>query len=354
MLLSVNGRFRVHKAAGLQRYAEELLARFSGRVDVVQPKRKLKGVSGHAWEQFRLPGLAGPGLLWSPCNTGPVIHRRQVITIHDLFPLDHPDWFTPSFTRAYKAILPALTRRARRIIAVSEYTRQRLIERLKVPPEKVSVIHSGVGSQFHPCGASTVEAMHAALSLPSRKYFLSVSSLEPRKNVGAILAAWEQSLPYLAPDCWLVLAGGSGSQTVFSSLNLTRIPSRVFFTGYVEDRILPALYSGSIGFVFPSLAEGFGLPLLEAMRCGTPAITSNNSSLVEVAGGAAIQVDPADISSIARAIVQMASDAGVREALRELGLKQAARFSWDVAADKTWSVLETEQLALEELKYGIA
>jgi hypothetical protein len=138
----VNGRFRVHSATGLQRYAEELIARMAGRISgglaVIVPGSKLTGLAGHAWEQVMLPLRAPAGLLWSPCNTGPVTVRRQIVTIHDLFPLDHPEWFARNFVRLYRAVMPRLVRRAQCLIAVSEYTKSRIVAAVPEAEAKIT------------------------------------------------------------------------------------------------------------------------------------------------------------------------------------------------------------------------
>lgn len=342
----MNGRFRVHRITGMQRYAYELHQRLAEHITVIEPKGQLKGIAGHAWEQTVLPWSAGNRLLWSPCATGPVFRARQVVTIHDIFPVDFPAWFSGNFAKAYQLILPRIANSARRIISVSEYTKRRIVEAFGVPEEKVTVVYSGTSGQFGLQTPQALEDAAAVLKLPSRKYMLSVSSLEPRKNVRGILAAWEQALPYLPEDLWLVLAGGAGSQRVFAGLNLQKIPDRVFFPGYVEDQHLAALYAGATSFIFPSLAEGFGLPVLEAMSCGAPVLTSNNSSLLEIAGNAAVLSDPEKPSDIARSIVLMAQDENLRRSLRDSGLKRAATFTWDRSAAQTWQVLEQELRAL--------
>lgn len=337
----VNGRFRAHKITGVQRYANEIIGRLANRVEVIEPRTELKGPRAHAWEQFALPWRAKSRLLWSPCNTGPVWHGNQVVTIHDLFAIEYPEWFKADFVRAYRMIWPRLTRSARKIIAVSEYTKKCLMSGLGVSEEKIEVVYSGIGEQFISPGRQAVEAARNALGIPTANYILSLSSLEPRKNVRTILEAWKLALPHLPADCWLIMAGGS-SGMVFANLDLPKIPERVFFTGYVAEQYLPALYAGAGAFVFPSLAEGFGFPALEAMACETPVITSNNTSLLEVAGDAALLVDPLNADEIARSLTQLARDPDLRGALRERGLKQAKKFHWDETVAKTWAVLEDQ------------
>ncbi len=342
--LYINGRFRVHVTTGVRRYAEELLSRIGGaltdRVEVLEPSWKLTGLAGHAWEQCVLPARARGGLLWSPCNTGPVGVREQVVTIHDLFPLLRPEWFTAGFVQCYRAVMPRLLRHARHLVAVSEYTKECIASAVPEAAEKTTVIHSGIGPQFTPEAIRDAAAAAYELRLPAAPYLLSVSSLEPRKNLRRVLAAWRAILPDLPPDLWLVLAGKKGNKAVFEAENLDDVPERVTFTGYVPDRLLPGLYAGAQGFLFPSLAEGFGFPPLEAMACGTPVLTSNTSSLPEVCGGAACYVHPLDVGEIAQGIRLLALDRYFRAGLRERGLARVKRFLWETAAQKTWDLLE--------------
>ena len=340
--VSINGRFRVHKMTGMQRYADELVGRFPSCAQVIEPRRKWKGPKGHAWEQFTLPLHVGDGLLWSPCNTGPRWFRRQVVTIHDLFPFYHPEWFRADFIRAYKMIVPPLISRAQRIIAVSEHTKQQIVRLTGVTEDKVEVIYSGIGSQFVPQGDDAVNAARKAIGVASGRYLLSVSSLEPRKNVKRILEAWERALPYIPQDYRLVLAGGTGSETVFAGLELSGIPDRVVMPGYVAEKHLASLYTGASAFIFPSLAEGFGFPPLEAMACGTPVLTSLSSALGEMCADSALLVDPKDVKSIAAGIQRLATDDGLRASLQARGWEKTSGLDWDTTARRTWRVLELE------------
>jgi glycosyltransferase involved in cell wall biosynthesis len=338
----VNGRFRVHKTTGIGRYADEIISRLNGNLSVLEPKQAWKGVKGHLWEQVVLPAQSRGRLIWSPCSTGPAWLPRQVVTVHDLFPVDHPEWFSKSFATGFKAIVVPLLRRARRVIAVSEYTKSCAVRLANVPEEKVVVIHSGVGSQFSPQSAEAIAAARQAAGITTGRYLLGVSSLEARKNVTRTLAAWRQALPELPKDLSLVLVGGKGSSTVFQTPETSDLPPRVLLPGYVADQFLPGLYAGAQALVFPSLAEGFGFPLLEAMASGTPAMVSRNSSLVEVAGDAAYFIDPLSTTSIAKGMLSLATDEYMRRRLSSLGLSRASRFGWDQAASRTWDVLQAE------------
>ena len=202
---------------GVQRYIRELYCRFNGRIRPVFPERPLHGLTGHLWEQMVLPRIIKDHLLWSPANTGPLTVTRQVLTIHDLAFLEHPEWFNKRFTTWYRSILPLLARRVRRIITVSEFSKQRLVQLLHVPESRVSVIPKRVDPRFRPKSGDEIRQIRKKLGIASRTYLLSVSSLEPRKNLSRLLEAWRLSAPRLAPDAWLVIAGTEGRDTVSSN-----------------------------------------------------------------------------------------------------------------------------------------
>jgi glycosyltransferase involved in cell wall biosynthesis len=336
MKIFVNGRFRSHKMTGIQRYAHEITQRLD--FPLLEPKTSLRGWRGHAWEQTALPMRSFRGLLWSPCAAGPLISSKHVVTFHDLFPLDSPEWYQPVFAKAYQALLTSLSKTATHIIAVSRFTKERLIERLRILPDRVTVIHNGVDFKtFHRAEEQILRA-RGELNLPSGRYILCVGSLEPRKNLRRLLLAWSEVVGCLPQDVWLVVAG-SGDGSVFGAPGFPSIPDRVVFTGYVPEALLAGLYSGSLGFVYPSLGEGFGFPPLEAMACGVPVFASNRTSLPEVCGSAAIYGDPTDTAEIARGIKLLCSDASLRQRLRYLGQEQASQFTWERAAHATNDLL---------------
>src|SRR5688572_17185883 len=184
MLPCVNGRYLVQRVTGIQRYAQEIVSRWEP-VPILKPSLGGKGASGHLWEQLRLPTLAR-GPLWSPSTTGPLAVRRQVVTIHDTAFVDHAECFSRMFAAWYQWLVPRLARRVQRIITVSQYSKQRIIEVCRVPAEKVEVILSGVGPQFQPQSAEMLQRARKELKLPER-YVLCVCSLEPRKNLRRLL-----------------------------------------------------------------------------------------------------------------------------------------------------------------------
>lgn len=336
---AVNGRYRVHRITGVQRYAHEIVGRLGDCVEVVAPK-EAKGAAGHLWEQTVLPTVSRGRLLWSPCGMGPALYSRQIVTFHDLFPLEHPEWYSSSYVAWYSLLFRRLAKRALHLIAVSEYTKSRIVSVLGRNPESISVIHNGLTTGCKRVGGEKVEAARSALNLPSSRYLLSLSSLEARKNVKTILKAWAQTVHALPEDVWLVLAGPAADKNVYGEQYLGEIPPRVFFTGYVPEEHLAGLYSGALLFLYPSLAEGFGFPLLEAMACGLRCITSNTSSLPEVGGDAAYYVDPTDAQALSQTIVRLLSEDAQPNKPFLPAMERAKKFSWDSAASKTREVLD--------------
>ncbi|MDQ2900362.1 MAG: glycosyltransferase family 4 protein [Acidobacteriota bacterium] len=337
--IALNSRFYAHRPTGMQRYALELAGRFGGNVQQIRPDRPLKGAAGHLWEQFYLPAVVKGRMLWSPNNTGPLAVANQVCTFHDLIPLDRPEWFNPRFAAWYRWLLPRLARKVRRIISVSEFTKQRIVERCGIDSSKIAVIPNGVDARFHPRPADEIAAMRQSLGIGGAPYLLCVGSVEPRKNLLRLLEAWSLALAEMPQDIQLVVAGAKGASLVFSNVTVGKLPARVHLTGYVDDQLLPALYSGAVALLYPSLYEGFGLPPLEAMACGVPVIASNDTSLPEVAGDAAALVDPRDAESIADAILRVSRDDTLRSAMRAKGLARARLYNWDAVALQTWQVL---------------
>ncbi|MGH9472687.1 MAG: glycosyltransferase family 4 protein [Terriglobales bacterium] len=335
--LVINTRVMTLPMTGVQRYVQEILPVFGEDIRVLQPRLPCRGLAGHAWEQMVLPARCRGAVLFSPSNTGPLAVARQVVTIHDVVPLDHPEWLNPRFAAWYRYLIPRLVLRARRVIAISEFTKSRLLATTGVRPERVAVIHHGLDPRFAPQPELAVAAVRARLGLRG-PYLLALGSLEPRKNLTGLLRAWA-ALPEIERGAnRLVLAGGAGHSAVFAPAPL-ELPEGATWIGHVADELLPALYSGATAFAYLSFYEGFGKPPLEAMACGTPVLTSGAGALAEVAGGAALTADPHDSAAIAQALRRLLADAALRGELRELGLRQAAQFTWATAGRRTLETL---------------
>ena len=339
-----NTRVLAKHLTGVQRYVREILRHIDGSVDVVSPAKRINGVGGHAWEQGVLPFKVGRRLLWSPSNSGPIGVRRQVVTVHDMVPFDASDTLNQKFVIWYKLFQPLLLRQAKGIITVSEFTRGRLLDRFPYLEGKTEVVHNGVDDRFKPQSETSVCVAVATLNIPSRRYVLSVGSLEPRKNLKRLIAAWSLIQHRLPDDIWLVLAGGRGVQRVYASAEEGNLPPRVHMTGHVPDELLPPLMSGAIAFLYPSYYEGFGLPPLEAMACGTAVLTANNSCMPEIVADAALQVDPYSEEAIAEGICTLIENSELRAELVSRGFKRALGFAWKEAAAHTLKILQKTSL----------
>jgi glycosyltransferase involved in cell wall biosynthesis len=229
--------------------------------------------------------------------------------------------------------VPNSVRRADHVIAVSEATRQDLIELYQTPPEKITTLHHGVTAQFKPVEESNyLSTVRDKYGLDERPFILSVGTIQPRKNYKRLVQAFAQ----IDKSFSLVIIGSKGwyYDEIFAEVAKHGLEKRVCFPGFVADADLPALYSAASLFVYPSLYEGFGLPVLEAMACGTPVIASNQSSLPEVVGEAGLLVDPYDVAALATAMSQVLSDTNLQKQLAKAGQEQAKKFTWEGMATK--------------------
>jgi glycosyltransferase involved in cell wall biosynthesis len=295
------------------------------------------------WFRLHMPlaveWAIGPiDLFHSPDFTLPPVRHstRTVVTVHDLSFLRMPECFEPSLLAYLVANVPRAVARADWILADSESTRQDLIALLGAPSDRVSVIYPGVEPRFRPItDADTLQRVRTRYSLPER-FVLSLGTVQPRKNyVGLMRAFAHLSEPHLT----LVIAGGRGwlSDGIYRAAEELGLNARVHFLGFVDDTDLPALYSMAALFALPSLYEGFGIPLLEAMACGTPVIAADNSSLPEAVGDAGILVSAHDTDALAEAIQQLLEDTEQRQRLKQRGLARVRHFTWQGAAEKLLS-----------------
>ena len=332
----INGRFIRQRLTGVQRYASEVIRHFGPRIQLIVPPLNPRFSRLPIWEQFFLPfSIKSNDLLWSPTNTGPLVVSNQVVTVHDLSTLDHPEWFSHRFSTWYRFLLPKLAQRVRKIITDSQFSKSRIVDLLEIHEERVIVIKGGVGESFYPIPKERTRKILLKYGI-NEAYFLYVGSLEPRKNLPRLLQAWER-VAIDIPDLELVVAGESSYP--FREVDLSERNQRVRFLGRVIDADLPALYSGALAFVYPSIYEGFGLPPLEAMACGTPVITSNTTSLPEVVGDAGLLFNPYNVDEIAATIREIISNENLRQELRQKGMARASQFSWETTAQRVWEVL---------------
>ncbi len=270
---------------------------------------------------------------------GPAFRAGRLVTIFDTFGLVEPKTHNRLDTLRYRWLLPHTLKKADAILTISQHSCQDIQKYLHIPSAKLKTIYCGIEAQFRPVLDESVrQVVLDRYNIPS-PYLLYVGSLNARKNIAGLLEAFAIVLERY-PNITLVIGGkrqwkASGIEATLKQLSLAE---KVHFTGYIADQDLPALYSAAEAFVFPSFYEGFGLPPLEAMACGTPVITSNLSSLPEVVGQAALMVDPYDIKSLAAAIERILSDQPLRKDLQQRGLAQAAKFNWQITARQTLNI----------------
>jgi glycosyltransferase involved in cell wall biosynthesis len=318
---------------GVERWARELAARLPalrpGAYEVLRPRPRLVHRAGHAWEQGILPlRAAGARALLCPANLAPIAFARNVVVIHDAAALRHPEWYSPLYAAWQRRVLPALARRALHVVTVSDFSRGELVELLGIAPDRVSVVPGGVGPAYRP--DADAAAARDALGL-ARPYVLSVAAQTARKNLRALVPAAER----LAADgIDVVVAGGHRPQFAREAgLGALRR------LGEVPEALLPGLYAGAEAFALPSAYEGFGLPVLEAMACGTPVVAAAATALPGTAGGAARLAEP-DGDAFAHALTELLGDPAERERLRAAGLARAAAFSWARTAAEVDALLQ--------------
>ncbi len=359
----VNGRFLTQQLTGVQRYAYEIVSRLpryigkpkrSDRLEVYTPKRPpLKiplpfstsiGVTrGHVWEQLDLALKVGANndanLLWSPCSSGPVFTRGypHILSLHDTFSIDNPEWVSWAFHRWYSVLLPPLVRSTAHVITVSNYSKESIIKSLKIPDDKITVIPEGVPDAFSPPSPQQRDYVIEKYDLPE-KFILTLASLEPRKNLDALVKAWS-GLPkeYRLP---LVIAGGLGSRAVFGKYNLQHLLAQpaIKLLGYVPDEDLPFLYGTSTLFAYVSIEEGFGLPPLEALACGADVVTSNTSAMREYCAPYATLVDPLDTGDIAIGLKDALLNPSSSKEKMERSARVKSRFDWEKATESTFEL----------------
>ncbi len=355
-LLSGSAGFR---SAGIHRYIDRLLAHLPAAAPEGWQLTALVGAQANpvypglavqrarwntesalrriAWEQAVQPwALRGFDAYHALAFAGPLVGAPPtVVTVYDLSFIHTPER-APLLRRLYLRALTARTcRHARRVIAISQSTANDVAVTFGVPRERVDVAYPGVEpGRFRMLTRAEVEAFRAAKGLPGR-FWLFIGTLEPRKNLVTLLEAYaalpeDKRLP-------LVLAGGKGWDyaPIFEAVTRLKLGDAVQFPGYLAADELPLWYNSAEAFLYPSVFEGFGLPVLEAMACGVPVVVSDASSLPEVAGSAGLCIPPSDVSAWAEALRQLAEDDGWRRRASEAGLTEAARFTWTDTARQT-------------------
>lgn len=266
--------------------------------------------------------------------------KFRFITVYDLIPILRPQYFQFQENHLLHRVVKSIDE-GTWVFCISEATKDDLLNyNPKVDPQKVAVIPLGASELFHPCcDELLMQATREKYGIPDQPYFLSLSTLEPRKNIDSTIRAFVALVRQeQLQDINLVLVGTKGWDfgKIFDEISgCDDLRERIIVTGYVDDEDLAAIYSGALAFVYPSFYEGFGLPPLEAMQCGIPVITSNTSSLPEVVGDAGIQVDPADNDALCQAMLELLKNDPLRQQLSERSRERARLFSWEACADIT-------------------
>jgi glycosyltransferase involved in cell wall biosynthesis len=293
-------------------------------------------------DAFKERLLGGVDLVHSTTYCAPLFRSRRkrlVVTIYDLTFVTHPEYHLPANVAHCLEGTRLAIERADMLIAISESVRRDLIERMHAPAERIVVTPLAADPRLARVTDPTVlDRARRRYRLPER-FVLFLGAMEPRKNLLRLIEAWAALKPAVRRETALVVAGAQGwlNDSVRARVETLELADRVHLAGYVEDEDLAALYSLATVFAYPSLWEGFGLPVLEAMACGTPVLTSDISSLPEVAGAAAVLVPPTDVEAIADGLLRLLEDAALRADLTERGRRQAGSFSWERCARETLS-----------------
>ncbi|HEX9032491.1 MAG TPA: glycosyltransferase family 1 protein [Streptosporangiaceae bacterium] len=306
-----------------------------------------------AWEQSGLPLVAsqvGADVIHSPHYSMPLRPGLPtVVTIHDLTFFTAPDTHSPVTATFYKAAIRTSARRATRVLVPSKATRDEVVRVLEADSTKIDVAYHGVDhSLFTRPTAAQLERVAARLGLHGRPYVAYLGTLEPRKNVPNLIAGWAQAVADLADPPALVLAGGTGwSDEVDGAVAAVPVHLRLVRPGYLHFTDLPGFFGGALVVAFPSTGEGFGLPVLEAMACGAPVLTTHRTSLPEVGGDAVAYTEP-DAASIKTALRALIDDAAQREALGDAGYSRALEFTWAASAQAHMACYERAASAGQE------
>jgi len=339
-MICINCRFLSQQITGVQRYAIEIclqLKDFNEQIIFLSPpniihkniaeKLDVKVIgkrSGYYWEQVELPRWLNKhsgGLLVNLCNMAPLLYHNNSITIHDIAVLKHKEWFSKKFYWFYNAVMPLLVKRAKKIFTVSEFSKSEIVSFFSIDPERIFIVNNAVSDAIYPNDTSD------RWGLIHKKYILAVSSINPRKNFKTIIEAFNKM--DADTDTYLIVAGETNK--VFNRVDYMSAAEKnpkILFIGYVSDKELGFLYKNAIAFIYVSLYEGFGIPMLEAMSCGCPVIASNNTSMIEIGKNAALFVDPLNSEQLKNSIIQIANNAVLRDNLIKNGHLVNAEYKW--------------------------
>lgn len=277
-------------------------------------------------------------LFFSPEGYGSIrLKIPQIVTFHDLSLIHYPEhtqWLTRKYIHHY---YPKFAAKANRVITVSEYSKKDIIKELQVSANKIDVSYNGSNEAFKPISHDQKLAVREKYS-SGKPYFIYIGALQPRKNISNLLCAFDKFKKRDVQGFKLLLTGRKAWMTgeIEKTYQAMEHKNEISFTGYLDTDVLASLLAASNGLIYVSLFEGFGIPILEAMNCGVPVITSNISSMPEVAGDAAVLTDPLDIDQIEDSIYRLANEPDLAKKLIEAGNRQKLNFSWDLTAEKVW------------------
>ncbi len=363
MHLGIDGRELVAGVrTGIGRYVQEVVRAAAARgwtcTIYGDHQCQMEGLALHArtrrvpqgwtqwWDQVILPRQLVQdrvSVFLSPYYKGPLITNCPVVlTIHDLFFIGYPGQPRPLYDAMMTGLGKLYAHRATAIIADSEYSKRTIIEQLKVPPSKITVVPVALGREFSPQPLTQPLRDRYRLHSP---YVLYVGNFKPHKNLPRLLQAYADLDPSLRARYQLVLAGGdrANRSTIERLARNLKISDRIVLPGLIDDADLPALYSGCALFVLPSLSEGFGLPALEAMACGAPVAAADRTAIPEVLGGAGLLFNPEDIRSMTAVLNQALTQESIRRSLRDQGLIRAKQFGPECTSLRVLEVLERAQ-----------
>ena len=349
--LIINARFLSQPITGVQRFSIELSRELKRKIpnlifvapdnikhSEIAEELEVKIIgrikNGFLWEQVELPVLLrqyGKPVLVNFYGIVPILYSKNIVTIHDLSFVEHPEWFSKRFALLYNTFTPIAIRTALKIITVSEYSRQAIAKHYSIDPAQIDIVSPSVSPIFRVTSIKTNSNLYG-------RYILAVSSLDPRKNFKNLILAFKKAQ---LENIKLVIVGAK--HKVFASNDLDDLLKddlSIIFTGYVNDAELVNLYRNAMFFVYPSLFEGFGIPPLEAMACGCPTIVANVTSLPEVCAEASVYVNPYNVESITAKLIELAYNEPLRQQLVLKGFKRLEQFSWENSATKMVSIIE--------------
>lgn len=303
--------------------------------------RKIGFFSGNrilriVWEQIILPFtllINKVDVLHSPGFVSPIFKTtKQILTIHDMTFFTHPQFHLKSKIRYFQKMIPVSAKKADMLVVDSENTKQDIINILKINPEKIKTVYLGTNFKKQTKAKEWITQKYGIIA----PFILFAGMLEPRKNIPNLIRAFAGLAPEISHSLVIVGKNGWVFEEIFELVERLNLKERIIFTGYIPDDDLQYFYSAADCFVYPSYYEGFGIPVIEAMACGCPVITSNNSSLKEIAGDAALLINnPDNASEIAKKIKKIILNKRLRETLNQKGLKKIKEFSWKKTAEKT-------------------